>query len=130
MCICAKIGWDKRNQDQRESLIAEPRSEVKRHKLRNNQRNRINMKRRDFIKKAGFAAVASTGLLAGLSWAPKSTKKAIASIPVLHGDGFNDDTAALQAAFDGKRYIQNGVMKKGGSVMLRGTYLVSSPIVL
>lgn len=49
---------------------------------------------------------------------------AFASAPVIYGDGYHDDTAGLQAAFDGKPFKVVGkgtyIVRKGGQVMLNG----------
>lgn len=91
------------------------------------------MNRRSFLKgilAAGVApyVVTSAGVLMPVRVFASSRPL------VLYGDGMHDDTAALQAVLDGKEVVNLSGLKvlrgEGRLLMLPGTYLVSSGLVM
>lgn len=75
------------------------------------------MNRRDFLAKTSALAVAAIIL----------PRVAEPPIPVLYGDGVHDDTAALQAWFDGRPVMWRGEVRQGG-VIMNGSFRVTGPV--
>jgi len=83
----------------------------------------VDISRRLFLSGAlSVAAVAVVG----------PAMAAIHDYPVLYGDGKRDDTAALQALFDGLPVIADGVVidPMAGDVDLLGTYRTTRPLLI
>ena len=82
------------------------------------------MNRRGFLKVVFSAAAASA--------VPIALNKALRSpTPVIYGDGIHDDTAGLQAAFNGQDFVchKDLVSVSGDTVHLSGgTFLISKTI--
>jgi hypothetical protein len=86
----------------------------------------------DSVNRRGFLKIAlAAGALAAV---PISLQKAITQrLPIIYGDGVHDDTAGLQAAFDGKPFAceRHCVRVLGDSIRLDyGDFVTSSPLVV
>ena len=74
------------------------------------------MKRRNFLKGIALIPFAVKGVLDHFSY------------PILHDDGVNDDTEALQAFFDGTPYLYKGELITNNDVLINGTYRVEGTV--
>ena len=84
----------------------------------------MDVSRRSFL--GGALAVAGASII------PLGMTKA-ADVPRIVGDGFHDDWAGLQAAFDGKPFVCEGAYTRviGGKIVMRGGhYRVTRPLLI
>lgn len=82
----------------------------------------MELSRRSFLR--GVLAVAGATVAPALP--------AIASVPRIVGDGVHDDTAGLQAAFDGKPFVADGMVISDADWLTvhKGAFKVTRPITI